>query len=339
MISMYVGLPGSGKSYSLMRYVVGPAMREGRRVVTNLPVLEDELTEYSGGRGKLEIVEVKDLNDEESFAKLDLRGAVVVLDEVWRLWPAGMQAAKMPEYHRQLLAEHRHMVDVEGRSTEIVLCTQDAGQCASYIRQLVDTTYKTVSMARFGKRNGYRVDVYEGCRPSKQLTRKMRQREMYGTYDPAVFALYRSHTHSAAGLAGNERETDSRRSVLSSAGVRVVLPLAALVCVGSLVYLWTWFHGGEAEAEPAEPAPSERTASERPARPSPVAADGPRGLIPTGITRAPAARIAGVVHDARMHGYAAIVSDGRTYQVDLGQCWQEYVGEWSCAWRGQTVRY
>ncbi len=37
----YVGLPGSGKSHSVVQHVVLPALRKGRVVVTNIPMQTD----------------------------------------------------------------------------------------------------------------------------------------------------------------------------------------------------------------------------------------------------------------------------------------------------------
>ncbi|QIB67454.1 hypothetical protein G3T16_20745 [Kineobactrum salinum] len=60
-----------------------------------------------------------------------------MIDEAWRLWPAGTRANAMLEQHKSFLAEHRHMVSEDGRSTEVVIVTQDLSQLASYPRSLV----------------------------------------------------------------------------------------------------------------------------------------------------------------------------------------------------------
>ncbi len=52
-------------------------------------------------------------------------GCVWVLDEVWRLFPQGQHANRVPDDFKSLLAEHRHMLDAAGQSVRIVLGVQD----------------------------------------------------------------------------------------------------------------------------------------------------------------------------------------------------------------------
>lgn len=46
----YFGKPGSGKSYSVVEYVVLPALKKGRHVVTNIPLEGELLEQVFGGK-------------------------------------------------------------------------------------------------------------------------------------------------------------------------------------------------------------------------------------------------------------------------------------------------
>lgn len=59
-------------------------------------------------------------------------GALVVLDEVWRFWPAGKKVDKIPEAWKSFLAEHGHRVDAAGNAMQVVLITQDLAQIAAF---------------------------------------------------------------------------------------------------------------------------------------------------------------------------------------------------------------
>ncbi|MCU7813401.1 MAG: hypothetical protein KZQ77_19520, partial [Candidatus Thiodiazotropha sp. (ex Notomyrtea botanica)] len=43
-IVTYVGLPGSGKSYSVVEHVILPALKNNRTVCTNIPLNKEQLS-------------------------------------------------------------------------------------------------------------------------------------------------------------------------------------------------------------------------------------------------------------------------------------------------------
>lgn len=339
MISAYVGLPGSGKTYTVVENCIIPALRAGRTVVTNVALRVPELLAYCGAGAvetfdATELVEIQNgqrVYNEARWQELARPGVVLVIDEAWRLWPAGMQAKQFPASHATTFAEHRHMVGEDGASMEIAIVTQDLGQIAAYARQLIDTTYRTTKLDKLGMSRRYRVDVFQGGLPSSKLTARKRLRESYGTYRPEIFQLYVSHTKSATGSAGEEASVDSRRNVLLQGRFAIMLPIA-LVAVGASVWALQQFFGGE----PSEAVPerAERaSAPPREARPSVI-----QQLLPAAPPSAPA-RIGGVIRRPDGTGMAAVISDGRVYYLDLGQCWEEWPGDWACTWRGARVSF
>ena len=214
-ITAYTGLPGSGKSYSVVENVIVPALKSKRTVFTNIPMNDQECLERYG----LSVISFKtdDLKDNADwFETVFVPGSVFVLDEVWRLWPAGLKANNVREQDKSFLAEHRHIVGENGLSTEIVLVTQDLSQIAMFARVLVETTYRTVKLGKLGFDKSFRVDVFSGPVTGPKPSMSKRERELYGKYKKEVYSLYKSHTKSQTGDAGLEQRTDSRYVIWKS---------------------------------------------------------------------------------------------------------------------------
>lgn len=238
-IYAYVGLPGSGKSYDVVANQILPALKAGRRVVTNIPLNMPELCAVVPAAAELlssfpteQVQSAPELIDQ--YAK---PGCVLVLDEVWRLWPSGVQAKNVPEPFRKLLAEHRHMVDEHRNSMQIILVTQDLAQIGAFARQLVEMTFHHTKLSFVGAAGSYRIDVYNGPQSGPNPPKSSRLREIFGRYDAAIFKLYKSHTMSAAGEAGaNEASVDARANVWKRPGIWV--GLIGIVVVG----VWAFVH-------------------------------------------------------------------------------------------------
>ncbi|HTF85330.1 MAG TPA: zonular occludens toxin domain-containing protein [Cellvibrio sp.] len=233
-ISAYVGLPGAGKSYGVVENVILPAIKAGRRVLTNIPMVRDEwLKQFQAAPEQFDIAEIP--KDPDWWQKNNVAGAVVVLDELYKLWPAGLTAKNVRESDKSFLAEHRHMVDESGFSTEVVLVTQDLSQIASFARVLVETTFRVVKMSKLGLSKSYRVDVYTGAVTGPAPSKSRLDRQIFGAYKKETYALYRSHTKSVTGAAGNEKRVDGRFNVLGGLSVKLGLLLILVCC------FITWF--------------------------------------------------------------------------------------------------
>lgn len=232
-ISAYVGLPGSGKSYGVVENVILPAVKAGRRVMTNIPMNNDAwLDKFNAAPEFIDLAEV--VADAEWWEKNNVAGAVVVLDELWKLWPAGLNAKNVRDADKRFLAEHRHMVDSAGHSTEIVLVTQDLSQIASFARMLVETTFRSVKLSKLGLNNSFRIDVYSGAVTGPAPSKSRLERQIPGRYKKEIFALYQSHTKSVTGGAGNESRVDRRFNVFG--GLSVKLGLFAIIVAGVFAY-------------------------------------------------------------------------------------------------------
>jgi len=218
-VSAYCGLTGQGKSYGAVENVIIPALKEKRLVYTNIPMNRDLCIE----RYEMAVVQfdVKDiLENNEWFSEVFEPGSIFVCDEVWRLWPAGLNAKSALIQHKEFLAEHRHLVGDNGRSTEIVLLTQDLSQIANFVRILVDSTFRTTKLTNLGLEKNYRIDVYFGPVTGVTPPASKREREIQGTFKKHVYELYQSHTKSEVG-AGDETRTDKRFQVFGKTSIKL----------------------------------------------------------------------------------------------------------------------
>lgn len=236
-ITAYTGLPGSGKSFTVVKNVILPALKEGRTVWTNIP-LHDELVEQECGRTAVSF-DVKDIIENPGwFSDVLPKGATLVIDECWRLWPSGLKANNAQESHKSFLAEHRHMVGDDGRSTEIVLVTQDVAQLAAFVRQLIEKTFRTKKLDAVGQSKRFRLDIFEGAVTGANPPLDKRVREIYGEYSPDVYKFYKSHTKSETGAAGNEEKADGRANILKGGTMKAILiapfVLLPLVILGGI---------------------------------------------------------------------------------------------------------
>lgn len=211
-IHAYVGKPGSGKTSSVVERVVIPSLKQGRHVVTNIPLFVDELLADFGGSIELLPHDWWERPDLTQFVK---NGCVLILDELWRRWPSGQTVQKANINDKALLAEHRHMVDDKGNSMRVVLVTQDLSQLASWARTLIETTFLiTKKSKRF-----YRVDAYSGVVTGDKPPKSKLVRQVAGKYNSTIFGYYRSATKSQTGDVGDESVADNSGSFLRSYGL------------------------------------------------------------------------------------------------------------------------
>lgn len=230
-IVAYTGLPGSGKSYTVVEQQILPALKAGRLVVTNLPVRRDLLCQDLGVDTQMlrEFPAEAVAAQPEMIFEVAPNGCVLVLDEVWRLFPAGLKSNKVPEAFRTVFAEHRHRVDAAGQAMQIVLVTQDLAQIAAFARQLVETTFRTTKLTAIGQRGRFRTDVYASAVSGPNPNPSSALRQLFGRYKPEVWRYYVSHTQSDSGEDGaNEAPVDRRANVL----LRPVMIAAPFVVVG-----------------------------------------------------------------------------------------------------------
>jgi zona occludens toxin len=258
-IFAYTGMPRSGKSYNAVANVILPALRDGRRVVTNVPLYEDKIRALvqTGEIVVFPVLEVQ--QNPDLIRKYVTPGSVFVLDEVWRLWPAGEKGNKTPEAYKSLLAEHGHMVDERGNATSITLVVQDIANIGSFARRLIEQTFIHTKLTHVGLDKRFRIDIFHGPVAGATGPSNNRLREVMGKYEPEVYDLYKSHTMSEAAADGaNERHTDRRGNVLMRPMLLVGAIAVPVLIAGGI---WGVSHFVHARTAPGAPPSSVRTSA------------------------------------------------------------------------------
>lgn len=228
---------GSGKSYAAVEHQIIPALKAGRTVVTNIPVYREKLLAYCGAGELVDLPLETVSSDPATIYDYCKPGTVVVIDEVWRIFPAGLKANHVPEPFRQLLAEHRHMVNTQGQSMQIVLVTQDLSQISAFARSLVESTFRSTKLTVIGANGRFRVDVYQGAVTGQNPNPQNRVREIYGRYKPEIYSLYKSHTMSESDSDGADESTvDNRGQAWRKPIILIGLVGGPLMLAGGIWY-------------------------------------------------------------------------------------------------------
>lgn len=354
-LSGYFGRPGSGKSYSVVEYVILPALAAGRHVVTNIPLEVDLLLQVYGG--KITQLELDCLDDPDLPNKIP-HGACAVIDECWRRWPSGQKVSAASTLDLQWLKEHRHRVDAEGNAQTVTLVTQDPSDLASWVRKLIAHSFHMYKLDSVGASGKFGIKVYLGCPTGDRIPKRLEIRQAYGTYKPEIYQYYRSATQSQTLDVGDEKSMDKRTNVWTSGsmifiGCFVVFAALASYFLGS-AYLGKKLHPSdppesnqvritapEPKASPLtaiQPKPDLKMAEKPSPRPEPKAPSGP---LPSGLWRM-VGFIAAADPDNRPPGGAVDVAILRSVHGDryvpLSSCTKYPAGDqYSCIVDGELV--
>ncbi|EAA8759248.1 zonular occludens toxin [Salmonella enterica subsp. enterica] len=230
-ITVYIGNPGSGKSYEVVRNVIIPAICSGRRVVTNVYGIsyeniikyceDNKLLKEGVIQGELIPVENDRIMQPYFFPvegkqdkSLCKPGDLVILDECHRFF---LSDRAIPEDVRIFAAEHRHYVDsVTGFTCDLILVNQGMTLIPRFLKERIEQTFrmkKLHALAGFG--NKYRVDVFDGTKQTKDS----RITYYIESYKKDIFPLYKSH-HAPGAI---EVKADGRGVVFKKTTVLLYL--------------------------------------------------------------------------------------------------------------------
>ncbi|EHE1049441.1 zonular occludens toxin [Salmonella enterica subsp. enterica serovar Javiana] len=248
-ITAYIGTPGSGKSYEIVRSVIIPAICAGRRIVTNIYGLSYEnIIEYCEKRkllkddisaGEIIVVENKRITERDFFPvkenqdkSLCQPGDLVILDECHRFFSSDRNLSSDA---RIFAAEHRHYADAEtGFTCDLILVNQALSTLPRFLKERVEQTFrmkKLNALAGFG--NKYRVDVFDGVK----LTKSTRITYYIESYKKEIFPLYKSH--DAPGAV--EVKADNRGTVFKKSSVIFFVIFIAFTAVAIWRYAVPYF--------------------------------------------------------------------------------------------------
>lgn len=229
MIIFHEGLPGSGKSYEAALNQIIPALKKGRKVFAYIEGLNHQkFSEVSG----IELDKVKSLlvqlEKDQVFTVYEHveNDSLVILDELQDFWPS--VRSKLDEKITEFVTQHRH------RGIDIVCMGQDHRDCHLLWKRRIDTLLRFVKRDAIGRKNDYTWTSH------KQNAGKFEQlRSGKGSYDPANFGLYASHSDGVESIDAHE---DDRTNILKSAAFTTWLPLFGLVLLYAIYYIWGFFH-------------------------------------------------------------------------------------------------
>ncbi|MEZ8292001.1 zonular occludens toxin domain-containing protein [Vibrio sp. 10N.237.312.B06] len=194
MIYGIVGRPGGGKSYEAVAFQVLPALKEGRKVITNLPLQVDHFAAVLGNevRDLIVVVDGK-LNDfgsmERPFSKVadynddwkndKGQGPLFVVDEAHMTLPNKNLNTEILEWY----SLHRHY------GVDIVLVTQNLRKIHRDIKDMIEVTYYCAKNTALGSNSTYTRKVRSGA-SGDVVNTSIRK------YESAYFPFYKSHTAS-----------------------------------------------------------------------------------------------------------------------------------------------
>lgn len=218
MINLLLGPSGGGKSFEAVVFHILPALRKGRKVITNLPLILEEIgklnpkyLELISLRQNMVSVEV-DKNSWNPFHRVwdkhkiktvhhpfanisdygdtwrhpvNGSGPLYVIDECHKPLPAKKTSLEVEEW----FAEHRH------EFADVLLITQSAGKVSQAVLGNLQVVYRVKKATAFGSNDAYFRKVQDGLK-GDVVNETMRK------YKPEFFKFYKSHTRSDG--AGSE---------------------------------------------------------------------------------------------------------------------------------------
>jgi len=288
--SAYVGIPGSGKSYEVVLSVLLPALKTKRRVVTNLSNLQiDEIRAYLVEHGMEpdqfgSVVEVgiEDVQKPGFFPVFDEKekrvvkiglvegGDLIIIDEVWRYWPAG---ASFTKEHMSFFRLHRQITSEDGLSCDLVVISQDIWDIDRKLRSILESTFRMTKHRFIGRPEYYRVDVFSGGKIARKAISSFQRK-----YDKEIFALYSSY----ASKKGVEAVADERINIFNSSGFKYGVPIGTVIFLILVGIIWYWYKKLTAPAIVDKPVAEQKQGVSGPASPGAPGAPGEKKAAPSG---------------------------------------------------------
>lgn len=199
MIYCISGRPRSGKSYESVVFHIIPAIKSGRKVITNVTLNIDWFVKLFGPEVK-SLIQIVDgqLNE---FGKMNRpfscitdymtdwrddqnRGPLFVIDEAHMVLPTRLNDAKILEFY----SLHGHY------GLDIILLTQNLRKLHRDIKDMIEMTYYCAKNTAFGSDKTYTKKVRIGA-TTEVVNEEIRK------YKEHYFPAYKSHTQSSGSVA------------------------------------------------------------------------------------------------------------------------------------------
>jgi zona occludens toxin len=196
MITFIDGTPGAGKTLYTVEKLLLPVVGTVVKQEVDGEVIEHPRTIYTNVNGLMvdhELIDGSETGGLRNWHQWAKPGAIIVFDEVQKVWPPRPNGSKVPD-DIQHLETHRHM------GVDFVLISQGATLCDQNISKLAG---RHLHVRRIGKMP--LAIVYEWDRISRQLLFSKAFNKSPWRYDKKVFKLYKSadlHTKQPRKLPG-----------------------------------------------------------------------------------------------------------------------------------------
>ncbi|HCE1494204.1 zonular occludens toxin domain-containing protein [Vibrio parahaemolyticus] len=237
MIYAICGRPRSGKSYESVVYHILPAVKSGRKVITNVTINIDWFVKVLGEPVRDLIVIVDGQLNE--FGKLDRpfskfehyqddwrdeknRGPLFVIDEAHMVLPNRNLDASILEFY----SLHGHY------GIDIYLLTQDLRKIHRDIKAMIEMTYYCAKNTAFGSDKTYTKKVRIGA-TTEVVNEEVRK------YKASYFPAYQSHTQSNGSVAevmANDIKPIWKRWPFYGAAIFLSLGVASLIYLGTGIF-------------------------------------------------------------------------------------------------------
>ncbi len=243
MIYAIAGRPGGGKTYEAVAYHILPAIKEGRKVITNITlnidwfvkilgddvcdlikIVDGRLTDF--GSTSRPFSQIEDYSDDWRNEKG--QGPLYVVDEAHMSLPSrGLPAAIL-----EWFSIHRHY------GVDIILLTQNIRKVHRDIKDMIEVTYRCTKNTAMGSSNSYTKKVQDGCN-GEVVNTSIR------SYKSEFFPFYKSHSQS------NKHVQEAQAKDIRPFWKRwPVVGAVLLLSVGLVFNIWAWWPEAEKAPEP-----------------------------------------------------------------------------------------
>lgn len=192
------GLPRSGKSYTCVKDHIIPALRAGRRVVSNIeglnPVEIAKLIEKPVDEIESLLVHIEN-HDVRILHEIVLFGDLVCVDECHTFWP--LDRKPLSDEAVQFFAMHGHM------NLDIVLMTQLFSEVHRSVVARLERKNSYTKKSVIGKPNDCHVNFYQQNISGGRLKWIKIDSKTF-TYDPQYFPCYSSFYKNDQGKDGGQ---------------------------------------------------------------------------------------------------------------------------------------
>lgn len=192
MINLLIGVQGSGKSYEAVVFHIIPALKKGRKVITNMPLNIEQFRAVFGDdiadliviieptqKNPVPFKTIADFGDSWRKEGGNPIGPLYVVDECQKPFRMGEVNKEVEEW----FGENRHEL------ADVLLITQSYGKIWKSLRDAVQVVYRVRKNIALGSDKSYVRKVQDGVR-GEIVNQTIR------TYEPKYFPFYNSHTKS-----------------------------------------------------------------------------------------------------------------------------------------------